>query len=238
MPPEAGQAFAEVWRIALAQAETLARAALTEEQNALFAEQTSLTQERKLWEIALAEAQTSTAEHIGKLNLAEAQLSERQTLIDQLEAQRIDLLGQRDRMHAQVEQHRTDLEALRTEHAAALAHVRVVEDRSHQLVDQARQEVKALQQRVESEQREHSKAVTHLTAQKEELRNAARSAEQAAAHQSGQVAALEATLSQWRSSLSSKRGARKSTSGTKSSGKTKVTKAVRKGQPKTFERSR
>lgn len=36
VPPEAGQAFAEIWRLALAHAETLARAALTEEQNTLL----------------------------------------------------------------------------------------------------------------------------------------------------------------------------------------------------------
>jgi DNA repair exonuclease SbcCD ATPase subunit len=233
VPPEAGQAFAEVWRLALAHAETLARLALTEEQNALFAEQTSLTQERKLWEIALAEAHTSTAEHFTKLTLAESQLSERQTLVDQLEAQRSDLLQQRDRLHAQVEQHRTDLEKLRTEHAATQAHVRTVEDRAHQLVDQARQEVKASQQRFEREQREHSKTVAQLTAQKEELQNAARAAEQATAHQSGRVAALEATLSQWRSSLSSKRVGSKSSSGTKSLGKTKMPKTARKGKSKT-----
>ena len=232
VPPEAGQAFAEVWRLALTHAETVARKTLAEEQNAIFAEQTSLTQERKLWEIALAEAQTRAAEHIAKLNLAEAQLSERQTLIDQLEVQRIDLLGQRDRMHAQVEQHRADLETLRTEYTATQAHVRAVEDRSHQLVDQARQEVKALQQRLEGVLHEHSKAVTQLTTQQEELRKVARSAEQATAHHAGRVAALEATLSQWRSSLSSNRTARKSSSGRKSSGKAKAPKAERKGRSK------
>ncbi|RDD79731.1 hypothetical protein DVJ77_20870 [Dyella tabacisoli] len=52
VPPEAGQAFAEVWRLAVAHAETFARTALTEEQNSLLAAQSDLTQERKLWEIA------------------------------------------------------------------------------------------------------------------------------------------------------------------------------------------
>lgn len=59
IPPEAGQAFVEVWHLALVHAETLARAALEQEQNALFAAQTSLTQERKLWEIAIAEARAN-----------------------------------------------------------------------------------------------------------------------------------------------------------------------------------
>jgi hypothetical protein len=95
VPPEAGQAFAEVWRLALAHAETLARAALTEEQNALFAARTDLTQERKLWEIGQAEAQANVAENATKLAQAEVQLRGRQTLVEQLEAQRRDLMHQR-----------------------------------------------------------------------------------------------------------------------------------------------
>lgn len=83
LPGEVAQAFAEVWRLALAQAEAAARAALTEEHNVLFAEQTSLTQERKLWEIALAEAQANLAEHTAQRAQAEAQLGERQALVDQ-----------------------------------------------------------------------------------------------------------------------------------------------------------
>jgi DNA repair exonuclease SbcCD ATPase subunit len=198
VPPEAGQAFAEVWRVALTHAETVARANLTEEQNALFAEQTSLTQERKLWEIALAEARGNVAEYTGKLAQADAQLQERQALVGQLEAQQNDLLQQRDRLQAQLDQRSTELEALRAMHMTAQEHVRAAEERAHQQLDQARQEIKALQQRLEREQQEHNKVVNQLTAQQEDLRNAARTAEQAAAHQAGRVAALETALSQWR----------------------------------------
>jgi len=211
VPAEAGRAFAEVWRLALAHAETIARIALTEEQNALFAAQTDLTQERKLWEIALTEAQTNVAENTAKLAQAETQLRERQTLVDQLETQRIDLLQQRDRLQQQLDQQRVELDALRAERVAAQEHVRAVEDRAHQRVDQMRQEIKSLQQRLEREQREHSKRVTQFSAQQDEMRNAVRMAEQAAAHQAGRVTALEATLNQWRSqTLPSKRTARKS----------------------------
>lgn len=206
--PEVGQAFAEIWRLAVAHAEALARSALTEEQNALFAARTDLTQERKLWEIALTEAQANVAENTTKLAQAEVQLRERQTLVEQLEVQRRDLMHQRDRLQAQLEQQRVELDGLRIERHAEQEHIRAVEDRSHQQVDQARQEIKSLQQRLEREQREHSKAANHLTAQLENLRNAARTAEQAAAHQAGRVAALEATLNQWRSTpASSKRKA-------------------------------
>jgi DNA repair exonuclease SbcCD ATPase subunit len=174
VPAEAGQAFAEVWRLALAHAETLARAALTEEQNALFAAQTDLAQERKVWEIALAEAQANVAEHAAQRAQAEVQLRERQALVEQLEAQRRDLLQQRDRLQTQFEQQRNE-------------------------IDQARQEVKSLQQRLDREQLEHGTTVAELTTQLEGLRNAVRAAEQAAAHQAGRVAALEDALSQWRS---------------------------------------
>jgi len=74
----------------------------------------------------------------------------------------------------QVEQYRTDLETLRADHAATQTHMRAVENRSYQLVDRARLEVKALQQQLEREQREHSKAVAQLTTQQENLRDAAR----------------------------------------------------------------
>lgn len=202
VPPEAGQAFAEVWRLALAHAETFARAALTEDQNALFAEQTSLTQERKLWEIALAEAQANVAEQTSQLAQAEVQLRERQALVAQLDAQRSDLLQQRDRLQQQCDQQSMELEALRAERVKAQEHLRIAEDRAHQQVDQARQEVKALQQRLEREQRDHSKRVTELTTQHDALRDAVRAAEQATAHQAGRVAALEAALVQWQHSAS------------------------------------
>jgi flagellar biosynthesis GTPase FlhF len=202
VPPEAGQAFAEVWRLAVGHAETLARATLAEEQNALFADQTSLAQERKLWEIALAEAQSNVAEHTNKLAQADVQLRERQTLLEQVEAQRSDLLRQRDRLQQQLDQQSMELEVLRAECAKAQEHLRAAEDRAHQQVDQARQELKASQQRLEREQRDHSKRVAELTTQHDALRVSVRTAEHAAAHQAGCVAALEAALAQWQHSAS------------------------------------
>jgi len=194
LPDEVAHAFAETWRLALVQGEVIARSALGAEQNALWAEQTALTQERKVWEIALAEARTSVAEHAAQQALAERQLGERQILVDQLSAQVTDLVQQRDRLHAQLEQRQIELTALRTERADAQEHIRTIEDRAHQQVDHARQELKALQQRLEREQREHGKVVAHLTTQQDELRVALRVAEQSAAHQAGRIAALETTL--------------------------------------------
>lgn len=199
VPSEIGQAFVGLWRLALTHANTLATEALAHEQNALFAAQTSLAQERKVWEIALSEAQSNIADCTARLANVDVQLTERQALVDQLEAQRLDLLQQRDRLQYQLEQERSELDGLRAERSAAQEHVRVVEDRAHQEVDHARQETRALQQRLEREQREYGKHAAQLTAQQEKLRNTLRTTEQAAAHQAGRLVALEIALKQSRS---------------------------------------
>lgn len=212
LPGEVAQAFAEVWRLALAHAESTSQAALTEEHNRLYAEQTSLAQERKLWEVALAAAQADVAESASKLVQAELQLAERQGLVTQLAAQVIDVQQQRDHLQGQLEDRQSELNVLRTEHAAGQAHIRAVEDRAHLQVDQARQEIKALGLQQERARREHAKRVAEFLAERDALQSAVRTAEQTIAHQAGQVAALEATVSQWRRSqaaTSPKRAPRK-----------------------------
>ncbi|RUL78775.1 DNA-binding protein [Dyella choica] len=228
VPPEAGQAFADVWRLALSHAETLARAALIEDQNTLFAAQSDLTQERKLWEIALAEAQANVAEHATQRAQAETQLRERQVLVDQMEAQRVDLVQQRDRLQTQVDQQQLELHTLRGERATALNQVRGLEDRAHQQIDHARQEVKALQQLLERAQREHAKTTAQLTAQQDSLRAALHTAEQASAHQAGQIRALETALTQWRNAPApSKLQAGKSSSAAKGKSKRPAKQKIR-----------
>jgi len=228
VPPEAGQAFAEVWRLALAHAEALARATLSEEQNALFADKTSLTQERKLWEIALAEAQANMTECTAKVAHADLQWRERQALVDQLEAQCADLLEQRNRLQHQLEQQNAELASLHAERNATHEHLRLVEDRAHQQVDHARQEMKALQQRIEREQREHDKRIAQLTAQQEELRAAVRTAEQQAAHHAGQVVAMEVNINRWRGkAASSKRAASKPAPTAKAKARQRAKKAIK-----------
>lgn len=197
LPGEVAQAFAEAWRLALGHAGTTAEAALTEQQNTLFAAHTELTQERKLWEIALAAAQSDLAEGASKLTQAELQLTERQGLLDQRAAELTDVRQQRDHLTGQLERRQAELDALRAEHAAAQAHIRAVEDRAHQQVDQARQELKALGQQQERVRREHAKQLAEFTTQRDALQAALRTAEQTIAHQAGQVAALEATVKQW-----------------------------------------
>ncbi|WP_019467557.1 DNA-binding protein [Dyella japonica] len=198
LPGEVAQAFAEAWRLALMHAATSAEAALTEQQNTLFAEQTSLTQERKLWEIALTAAQADLAEGMSKLAQTELQLAERQGLVDQLVAQAADTRHQRDQLQGQLERRQTELDALRAELIATQAHIRAAEDRAHQEVDQARQELKALGQKQERARHEHAKRLAGLTTERDALRAGLRAAEQTLAHQAGQVSALEAAIKQWR----------------------------------------
>ena len=196
LPGDVAQAFAEAWRLALIHAGTAAETALVGQQNALFAEQTSLTQERKLWEIALAEAQSNVAEAAAQLTQSEAQLRERQVLVDQLLANAADLQRQRGHLQEQAERRDAELAAVRAELATAQAHIRTVEDRAHQRVDQARQEVRTLAQQQERARREQAKQVAELTLQRDAMQATMRSAEQAAAHQTGRVSALETTLQQ------------------------------------------
>lgn len=197
LPGEVAQAFAEAWRLAFTHAGSAAEAALTEQQNTLFAEQASLTQERKLWEIALASAQTDLAEGASKLAQAELQLAERQGLIERLASEVADARLQRDHLQEQAERRDAELNAVRAEQAAAQAHIRAAEDRAYQQVDQARQEIKTLRQQQDRAQREQNKRFTELTAQRDALQTAVQSSEQTAAHQAGRIAALEATIAKW-----------------------------------------
>ncbi len=211
LPGEVAEAFAGAWRLALDHADTAAHAALVEEQNRLFAMQTSLTQERKLWEIALTEAQSNVADSATRLAHAELQLGERQALNEQLAAQIVDTRKQRDHLQAQLERQQAEIEALRIDIASAQTHIRAVEDRAHQQVDQTRQEVKTLNHDHEQRRREHTMQVSELTDQRQALQASLRIAEHTAAHQAGRIAALESAISQWRQTpaIAPKRGSRK-----------------------------
>lgn len=215
LPSDVAQIFAEAWRLALAHAGAAADGALTEQQNALFAEQMSLTQERKLWEIALTEAQANAAESASKLVQVELQLAERQILHEQLTVQVVDMRQQRDRLQERAERQGAELEALRIDVAAANGHIRLVEDRAHQEIDRYRQELKAAKIQHGNDKQQHLKRIAELGAERDALQAAVRANEQASAHQSGRIAALEAAIHQWRqaSSTKPKREPRKATKG-------------------------
>lgn len=196
LPGDVAQAFTEAWRLALAHGECTAKAALAAEQNALFAEQTTLAQERKVWDIALAESQASVAEHAAQRALAERQLAERQILVDQLAAQVADLTQQRDRLQLQLDEQQRDLSTLRFERTESEQHIRTIEERAHKQVDHARQELKALQQRLDRDHRDQSKRITQLEAHQMALQTELKKAETSAAHHAGRAAALETTMKQ------------------------------------------
>jgi len=206
VPSEAGQAFAEVWRVAVSHAEALARASLAQEQNALLAAQTSLAQERKIWEIAIAEAQANVAECTAKLAQAEVQWVERQALFAQVEAQRGDLLTQRGLLQEQVQRLSEELAHVRSQFAAlesvaaseretATAHIRAVEDRTSREIDRGRQDLKTLQHQLAITVRDHDKKMARVTAERDTWMAALRTAEKQAALQHGRADALERQLS-------------------------------------------
>jgi chromosome segregation ATPase len=158
VPGDVGQAFTEVWRLAMAQAGSLAQAALVQEQNALLAAQTSLTQERKVWEIAIAEAQAQ-AQNAGQTReVAETRLADMQRLVEQQAAQLAELLQQRDglqqRANQLTEAFDTHKSALAVERETQAAHLRAVEDRAHAEIDRAREETKTLQSALRQKERE------------------------------------------------------------------------------------
>jgi hypothetical protein len=91
---DVGQAFAEVWRLAMAQAGTLAQAALVQEQNSLLAAQSSLMQERKLWEIGLADAHAQAHSAAQACQVAETRLTDMQRFLEQQASQLAELTQQ------------------------------------------------------------------------------------------------------------------------------------------------
>jgi chromosome segregation ATPase len=205
-PSEVGQAFVEVWRLAVTQAESIARASLAQEQNALLATQTSLAQERKIWEIAIAEAQANVAECTAKLAQAEMQWAERQALFAQVEAQRGDLLTQRGLLQEQVQRLSEELAHVRAQFAAlesvaaseretATEHIRAVEDRTSREIDRGRQDLKTLQHQLATTVRDHDKRMARVTAERDTWMAALRTAEKQAALQNGRADALERQLS-------------------------------------------
>jgi len=166
IPVEAGQAFVEVWRLAVAHATSLVQAALAQEQNALLAAQTSLTQERKIWEIALAEAQGLAQRASQAQEVAETRLGDVQRLVEQQAGQLTELAQQRGEWQHRAEQLMEVLDAhkrtVTTEREAQTAHIRAVEDRAHAEIDRAREETKALQGLLRQREREATAVISRL----------------------------------------------------------------------------
>jgi len=194
VPTEVGQSFVEVWRLALAHAATIAQAALAQEQNALLAAQTSLTQERKIWEIAIAEAQ-ELAQSTGQARqVAETRLTDVQRLVEQQASQLAELIQQRDGWQQRAEQlaeaFDTHKSVVMAEREAQTAHVRAVEDRAHAEIDRARGETKTILTTLHRQEREASTVATRL----ETAVASARAAEHLATEQGTRAKTLEQQL--------------------------------------------
>jgi hypothetical protein len=195
VPSEVGQAFAEVWRLTMTRAVSLAQATLVQEQNALLAAQTSLGQERKIWEIAIAEAQLRAQNASQATEVAEIRLADVQRLVEQQAGQVAELLQQRDSWQRRAKQLDDAFEAhkssVNAERDAQSLHLRTVEDRAHAEVDRAREEVKSVQAMLRRSEREALDVVARL----EKALDAARAAEHLAAEQGTRAKTLEQQLS-------------------------------------------
>jgi len=194
VPADVGEAFTEVWPLAMTHAGSLAQASLAHEQNALLAAQSSLTQERKLWDIAIAEAQELAQSADQARQVAETRLADVQRLVEQQAGQLAELAQQRDAVQRRAEQLDEAFEAHESraaaEREAQAAHVRAVEDRAHAEIDRAREETKALQATLRRQEREAATVTTRL----EKALDSARAAEHQAAEQGTRAKTLEQQL--------------------------------------------
>ena len=194
VPAEVGQAFVEVWRLAATHGESIAQALLAQEQNALLAAQTSLTQERKIWEVAIAETQRLAQSADQAREVAETRLTDVQRLVEQQADQLAEIIQQRDGWRQRAEQlteaFDTHKSIVTTERDAQAAHVRAVEDRAHVEIDRARGETKTLQATLRQKEREASAIASRL----ETVEASARATEHLATEHGARANALEQQL--------------------------------------------
>jgi len=194
VPAEVGQAFTECWRLAMAHANSAAQSSLAQEQYALLAAQTSLTQERKIYENAVAAAQEMAKSADQARDIAETRLTDLQCLVEQQASQLAELMEQRDglqqRTHQLADSLETHKNAVATEREAQAAHIRAIEDRAHAEIDRAREETKSLQAALRQKDRE----ATNVAARLESALASARGAENLATEYGARAKALEQQL--------------------------------------------
>jgi hypothetical protein len=194
LPPVVATAFRAVWVTANEQAADVAQASLAQEQNSLLAAQTSLTQERKIWEIAIAEAQELSQSTVQARQVAETRLTDVQRFVEQQATQLTEVSRQRDELQQRADQFAEALEAHRAtasaERDAQAQHIRSVEDRAHAEVDRAREETKSFKATLHRVEREAATAMTRL----EKALTATRAAEHLATEQGARAKTLEQQL--------------------------------------------
>lgn len=194
VPAEAGQAFAELWRLAVAHADSIAKASLASEQQALLSRETLLTEERETWSAALTEAQALAHSAVQARDVADLRLTDLQRLVDQQTSALNELNRDRGAWQLRAEQLAHALEAHKIRAAsdleAQMTHVRAVEDRSHAEVDRAREETKSFEATLRRREREMADGAKRLDA----VIVSARAAEQLAAERGARATALEEQL--------------------------------------------
>lgn len=207
VPDAVGQAMIELWRLASEHAERMLDGRYADEHAALEAARLQLTQDRDHWETRLQTAETSVAQAQAARDLAEHACSTLDGQLQDSHALRADLVQQRDRLQDLCDQQAAQMEALRArldEHQATLktererqeAHLRAVEDRSHQEIDRARQDARQWRQRHETAERTFRETISTMQVRQESDGEHARRLEQEVARQAGQVAAMERALSE------------------------------------------
>lgn len=216
LPPEAGQAMATLWQLAVEHADRLLQARMTEDRAALSANEARIVEERARWTTTLAEAEAAIAQAKTRQELAEHACNNLDNQLCDSHALREDLVQQRDRLQALADRQTSELDALQADKTARLtaaeqdrertaAHLRSVEDRAHQEIDHARQETKQWRQRHEAAERAHRDAAHTLEARCTTSQKQLQQAEKDVARLSGQVLALETSLAKASTSRKAKR---------------------------------
>lgn len=197
--PDAPEAVAvlagEWWTLALQHARNGALEALANERSALQAEHQALQREREdlAAEIASLRSQTDAAMHAERV--ASTQATELQRLVERLQAQLIETSQQREAAlaraeqahqvgHALQQQLQQQQTAFQTERDQLTQHIRAVEDRAHQEVDRARQDIKELKAALSETTKAHARIEKERAAQAQrDARELASSIQHATAQQ-------------------------------------------------------
>jgi len=209
--PEVVAALAgEWWGRALAAAREESAQALATERSALLQEREALDDERNRLaaEASALRAALEAARHSEQV--AQAQATELQRLVEQVQNQVHGLTQQRDTALARGQELEVAREALqrhlqqaeevaRTERESLTQHLRAVENRAHTEVDRARQETKELSSKLSALDKERTSVERRHREQLEEARKATAEIQQELAGQRARADGLEAQLDNLRS---------------------------------------
>ncbi len=225
--PEAPESVAALagqwWSLAVASGRQLAEYALAQDRAALQADRSELDQAYATLTIRSRgfEEQLGAARHAEQLALTQA--IELQRLVEQLQAQLIETSQQREAAlvqaeqanqvgHALQQQLQQQLTAFQTERDQLTQHIRAVEDRAHQEVDRARQDIKELKAALSETTKAHARIEKERAAQMQrDARELASSIQHATAQQARadalqtQLATLKGLPSAVRAALAPRR---------------------------------